>query len=1228
MATNPGNATRPLAYLLRGEAVTGLTDGELVAQFVVNPGRRGEVAFEALVARHGPLVWGVCRRTLMDPTDADDAFQATFLVLARRAGSVRVGDSLGRWLYGVSRRVAAKAQARRERLRRRERSATALDRATIPPDDPARTEVLAALDDAVARLAEPFRSAVVLCDLGGLTHEAAAIELGCPVGTVKSRLARGRDRLRTHLARHGFRPDDAPFGLPLLRPPVPPTLLGAAGRLAGSHRAVALAADLRRLAPLTQGVDRMLIASTASKWLVGLALGLGFTASGLTWALGQTPPTPPPVIPPTSPPPPVAPPTAPKPPAQPNPAATEITVEARDPTTDAPVAGVVVHLETKPVGQVEQATTDAAGTVRFQVRSPRQLETMSLGTGTASGFVPLAVPKWFDGSGPTLQIRTRFVFRVERGVAIGGRVVDPAGQPVAGASVVIKIAKKYPGANQYIDIDDPVVTDADGRWSMAHSPSQPDSIRIAAFHPLHRTDASSYQVEEVKDLAALTAGTMVTTLPERGTPLEGIVVNPTGQPVANAEVTLGGGYGYGNSIPPIRTDAAGRFQFGIKPGTKANLVATHPGFGPAGVKAEVGTAPQRVTLTLPPAATLNGQVVNPSGKPLARARVTLTWQPDKLDPTNYRAMPVGLEIQTDADGRFAWPEAPPGAVQAEVYASGYTQRQGVALTTGAANVITLARPTKVRGTIVDAATGQPIPDFRLTPGAVWNLGERLIWQRDDLFPVTRTGPGTFEITSEMSINALALRIGSDDHCTETSPTIPMDGASHDVTLRLTRGEPIVGRVLWSDGSPVVGMTVYLDHPDDSHRMADGAISSSEAGRMTHVPVAADGSFRLPPQRAPFSLIVLGDAGVALLPVSQFRSGQTVTVQPWASVSGVCKLAEAPGEGFYLARDQRDPSRSAAAGYPTEEQIWVKVDPSGRFTIPRLTPGRHVLGRWVNNNADRRQWFQALAVVHLKPGEAATLDISITGRPVTGQLRLPPLAPNLAPMIRLAQVEPVAPADLDRERGVQLNPAGRFRIENLAPGQYLLRLSVHEPPPDDACGWGRLLGRFEHPFTVTGTATDGVLDLGTIEPVETPAVALKVGELAPPFTATTLDGKPLALADLKGNVTLIDFWATWCAPCVAELPAIKAIHAEFAADPRFRVVSLSLDENEADLRRYATADKLDWPQALVGPESPIVAAYGATAIPATFLVGPDGRIIARDLRGDALRRTIREALVSR
>ena len=199
-----GAAGRELRALLEGGATAGLTDGQLLARFSSGRGdASAEVAFAALVARHGPMVWGTCRRILRDPHAAEDAFQATFLVLVKKAGSVRVDDSLGRWLHGVGVRVALRAKA----VEGRRSGADLLGvEPSTPPREPGLDDLRAAIDEEVDRLPSAYRSVVVLCHLEGLTRERAASRLGCPVGTVNSRLSRAGDLLRARLTRRGLAP--------------------------------------------------------------------------------------------------------------------------------------------------------------------------------------------------------------------------------------------------------------------------------------------------------------------------------------------------------------------------------------------------------------------------------------------------------------------------------------------------------------------------------------------------------------------------------------------------------------------------------------------------------------------------------------------------------------------------------------------------------------------------------------------------------------------------------------------------------------------------------------------------------------------------------------------------------------------------------------------------------------------------------------------------------------
>ena len=195
-----GMDLRPVSALFGVGTATGLSDGELLERFLGDSRAAREAAFAVLVARHGPMVMGVCRRVLADPDDVDDAFQATFLVFVRKASSVRVSDSLGRWLYGVSRKVASRA-----RLEAARRPAAAGDSANSWQARPSQeTELAQALDEEIDRLPRQYREAVRMCYLEGLALREAAERIGCPLGTVGSRLSRARDLLKSRLGRRGL----------------------------------------------------------------------------------------------------------------------------------------------------------------------------------------------------------------------------------------------------------------------------------------------------------------------------------------------------------------------------------------------------------------------------------------------------------------------------------------------------------------------------------------------------------------------------------------------------------------------------------------------------------------------------------------------------------------------------------------------------------------------------------------------------------------------------------------------------------------------------------------------------------------------------------------------------------------------------------------------------------------------------------------------------------------
>ncbi len=280
-------------------AAQAASDRELLARFVAG---RDEAAFAALVERHGPMVLAVCRRVLGCAAWADDAFQATFLILVRKAAAITRPELLANWLFGVAVRTARKARRAAARRAHHERQAAAVS-STAPPPDADWNDLRPHLDEELARLPDRHRAPLVLCYLEGLTNEEAARRLGWPAGSMSYRLARGRELLRQRLGRRaGLAP---PLFAALLDDLAPAELsaelttqtvqaamtLARDGALAGaaSEPVRQLVEDgLRSLAPARAGVVSLVVAAV----LLALAAAGAAAAAGgaLPWSSGEPSP--------------------------------------------------------------------------------------------------------------------------------------------------------------------------------------------------------------------------------------------------------------------------------------------------------------------------------------------------------------------------------------------------------------------------------------------------------------------------------------------------------------------------------------------------------------------------------------------------------------------------------------------------------------------------------------------------------------------------------------------------------------------------------------------------------------------------------------------------------------------------------------------------------------------------------------------------------------------------
>jgi RNA polymerase sigma factor (sigma-70 family) len=636
-------ALRHIRGLIAAEQTGQMPDGELLERFAR---RREEAAFAALVRRHGPLVFGVCRRVLHNRHDAEDAFQAAFLALARHAGAVGRNGSVGGWLHRVAFRVAVKARARSLKREGHERLA--------PPRVPADAltevtgrELLATLDEGLQGLPDEYRQPLVLCYLQGKTRDEAARECGCSLGTLKRRLERGREALRARLARRGL-------GLP--------AVLLTAGLVAESGSAAVPAALSAATVGLASGAVPGAVAELTESVLRGAVLPrikmavvllLGAAVVGLGAVPFASPKeTGTPAAPAAKEP--APPPEKPTPPAPPPPGESkEVTVTGRVLGPDGKAVGgaevaviarrALLHSSFEKYAWQTNTTlgrtqADADGKFRLTVPRPPappvpQMRLLAGGKGLGIAWT------WLDPKASSAESELRLP--AEQPVC--GRIVDLQGEAVAGARVVLTELKHKPAKGEKDQGTweppadglpfGPVTATTDAKGDFAFRGLGPnlavemevhdDRVELHTF-TVDTTDKK--QAENVK--LALPPGRVV----------EGrVTYEDTGKPVVGARVvviTAGGGDVGG------KTDKDGRYRLNARPaGTQfpqsGNELGVHV-FPPAGepywlamhgVGWVKGATRHEENVALPRGVLLRGKITEAgTGKPVAGAYLEYSGQ--------------------------------------------------------------------------------------------------------------------------------------------------------------------------------------------------------------------------------------------------------------------------------------------------------------------------------------------------------------------------------------------------------------------------------------------------------------------------------------------------------------------------------------------------------------------------------------------------------------------------
>jgi RNA polymerase sigma factor (sigma-70 family) len=902
------------------------TDWQLLEDFAA---RRDETAFTTLVARHGPMVLRVCRRVLGHEQDAEDAFQATFLVLARNTGAIRKRETVANWLHGVAYRTAMKAK--RTAARRRNHEARHRPPSPQPAASPTWAEVQGVLDEEIQRLPEPFRAAFVLCVMEGKTAPEAAVELACKVGTVSSRLTRARRHLQQRLARRGISLAALLAALSLTEPAgqaaMPARLAQAAIRSGLLAAADPSASGMipPRVAALAAGVTQAMF-WTKSRIASLLILIAALFAAGAAVAARQEPGARKPEEP------------APKPQAVVRPQAATRADNGKETVTYSgrvigpdgrPVAVAELHLglawfhSRRPSPSPAGVTTGADGRFRFTVPKVKFGDQGTTVAATAANYGVAWVDVPPGGKKEDLTLRL-----VKDDAPITGQIVDLQGKPVRGATLQVlqvraaaredlgpwleavkgKNVQSYRLEEQYfmqrlLSLEMPalsrkVTTDAEGRFRLTGIGRN----RLVFL----RLDGPSIASQQLRILTR--AGKTIEVLeiearPELGVPrvdtnyygaafkhvggltrpVVGVVLDrDTKKPLVGAVVKS-----YKMAYNPLHgvdfiettTDVQGRYRLTGMPKGEGNKIVLVPRDDQPylSVHAEVpdppGLDPATVDFTVKRGVWIEGKITDKrTGKPV-RTRVqyySMLSNPNLRDHPGY-------------DGTFQ--PVPPGNVRDD----------------GTYRVVGLPGPGLV---VAQHGVGQYL----------------LSTDRDDAEgskePFLSTAPHWLQASTTNAVGRI-------------NPGKGAERATRNLTL--DPGETFRGKLVGPDGKPLTGVRTYGLSGDDGWERP--ALQTAEFTVRTFNPRR--------PRPVLFHHAEKRLVG-ALTPPRDKDRPVTVTMQPGATVTG--RLVDADGQpranvaldlSIRLSANARGADFDVRGAYPPSK---FQTDRDGRFRIQALLPG--------------------------------------------------------------------------------------------------------------------------------------------------------------------------------------------------------------------------------------------------------------------------------------------------
>jgi peroxiredoxin len=468
-------------------------------------------------------------------------------------------------------------------------------------------------------------------------------------------------------------------------------------------------------------------------------------------------------------------------------------------------------------------------------------------------------------------------------------------------------------------------------------------------------------------------------------------------------------------------------------------------------------------------------------------------------------------------------------------------------------------------------------------------------------------------------------------------------------------------ILTPDGKPARGAQAVLAPPGDSVQVIDGQ-SFDDDPAYQRFTADENGRIRFHATTQPSLVVAIHSSGYAQ--VNGEAISGAVHLKPWGAIEGRLVKGNKPDGGENVSA-WTNAANQPDAIYETN----VKTDRDGKFVMARVPAGKVNVAP-----AHQFSWgalVRPLKLIQVESGKTTAVVLGGTGRPVVGKISFPQtLAGRTDLQFSLCMIgakkdslEPTMPDDIahsslkeqakwwdafektadaktlaDAQKkqlekvwttmhGFEVEPDGSFRIEDVTAGTYTIDFDVLQKAgadrPRKRLGYGQ--GEFTVP-AMPGDCSDEPLNIASVETKMFDEI--EVGDVAPDFVVKTLDDRTLRLSDFRGKVVLVDFWATWCGPCLGNTEILKQIYRTFGSDSRFAMIGLSQDPKPNAPIRYIAQHEMKWHQGFLGNADgeAVAQAYHIEGIPAFFLIGPDEKLLAKPKwDGEDLKEKIERAL---